>query len=69
MFTFVSHCSDVAKPFFDSSNTMWRVFMSPSCDFGYGGHWAFESTTRLRDHRVVAEMEIQCLHDVGRVVF
>lgn len=69
VFTFIPHCSDVVEPFFDCSNTVWRVLVSPACDFGYGGHRAFESAARLRHHRVVAEVEIQRLHNVGGVVF
>lgn len=45
------------------------VFVPPASDFGYGGHWAFEGTARFCHHRVVTEMEVQRLHDVGRVIF
>lgn len=69
MFTFVPHGSDVAEPFFDCGNSMWRVFMPPSGYFGYGGHWAFECTTGFGHHGVMAKMEIQCLNYIRRIIF
>lgn len=45
------------------------VFVPSASDFGYGGHWTFEGTARFSHHRVVTEMEVQRLHDVGRVIF
>lgn len=66
--TFIPHGSDVAKPFFDSSNSMWRVFMPPAGYFGYGGHGALQSTTGFGHHDIMTKMEIQCLDNVGGVI-
>lgn len=47
---------------------MRRVLVPPPGDLGYGGHGALQGTTRLGDHSVVAQVEVQCLDDVGGVV-
>lgn len=48
---------------------MWGVFVPPPGYFGDGGHWAFERTAWFCYHGIMAEMEIQCLNDVGGVIF
>lgn len=69
MVTFIPHGSDVAEPFFDGGDSMRRVFMPPAGYFGYGGHGAFERTTGFGHHGVMTKMEIQCLDNVGWVIF
>lgn len=66
--TFVPHGSDVVEPLFNSCDSVWRVFVSPAGYFGYSGHRAFECTAGFGHHGVVTEMEIQCLHNVGRII-
>ena len=42
--------------------------MAAASDFGDGSHRALQGTTGFSHHGVVTEMEIQCLHNVGRVI-
>lgn len=69
MFTFIPHSGDVIEPLFDCGNAVWGVFMPPAGDFGYGGHWAFKWPTGFSHHGVMTKMEVQCLNDVGGIIF
>lgn len=69
MVTFIPHCSDIVKPFFDCGDAMWGVFMPPPGYFGYGGHRALKCAAGFCHHSVMTKMKIQCLNNVGRVVF
>lgn len=48
---------------------MRRVFVPPASYFGNGGHGAFEGTTGFGHHGVMTKMEIQCLDNVGGLIF
>lgn len=67
--TFVPHGSDIVEPLFDCSYSVWRIFVSPAGDFGYSGHWTFESATGFCHHSVVTKMEVQSLDYVGGLIF
>jgi len=67
--TFIPHGSDVVEPLFDRGHSVWRVFVPPPGDLGYGGHRAFQGAARFCHHGVVSQMEVQRLHDVGGLVF
>lgn len=69
MITFIPHGSNVVEPFFNCGDSMWGVFMPSPGYFGYGGHRAFECAAGFGHHGVVTKMEIQCLNDVGRIIF
>ena len=43
--------------------------MPPAGYFGYGGHRALKCTTWFCYHSVMTKMEIQCLNNVGRIIF
>lgn len=66
--TFVSHGGDVVEPLFNSGDTVRGVFVASAGYLGDGGHWAFQRATGFGHHGVVAEMEIQCLDDVGGII-
>lgn len=67
--TFIPHGGDVVEPFFDSGDSMWRVLVPPPGYFGYSCHRAFEGPTGFGHHGVVTEMEIQCLDNIGGIIF
>lgn len=69
MVTFIPHGGDVVEPLFDCSNSVWRVFMPLPGYFGYGGHRALKCTTGFGNHGVMTKMEVQCLDNVGGIVF
>lgn len=66
--TFIPCGCNVIEPFLHTGHSMGWVFMATPCYLGYCRHRTFQSTTRFGNHGVMAQMKIQCLYNIGRMI-
>lgn len=65
--TFIPRGCHIIEPLLHTGNSMGGIFVAAPGYLGDCGHGAFQSSTGLGDHGVMAQMKVQGLHNVRGV--